>query len=64
MNAQQLSKHKPQYSNKVYEVLVTESFGERGEAGWSWNFFKLSADKLPGVESVLHPASPTVSFFK
>ncbi|KAK1744344.1 kelch repeat-containing protein [Skeletonema marinoi] len=60
MNGQQLSNHKPQYSNKVYEVLVTESFGERREAGWSWNFFKLSADKLPGVETVLHPASPTL----
>ncbi|KAL7539398.1 hypothetical protein ACHAXR_010730 [Thalassiosira sp. AJA248-18] len=47
----------PTGSNKIYEVLMSESFGE-GKAserdGWCWDVYNLPADKRPNPSFDLH----------
>ena len=54
---------KPQYSNKMYDVQITEGFGGRGNdqnSGWSWELYNLPDEQMPRLVSELNPCSPTL----
>eukprot|EP00986_Skeletonema_menzelii_P008040 scaffold3268_cov171-Skeletonema_menzelii.AAC.2 len=54
---------KPQYSHKLYDVQITESFGGRGNnqnSGWSWDLYNLPDEKMPQLVSMLAPCSSTL----
>ena len=56
--------HKPKASNKVYEVLISESFGEANDSertGWCWELYSLPLDKIPRPAFDISPCSPTAS---
>lgn len=56
--------HTPIGSNKVYEVLIKESFGEASHSqqkGWSWDLFKCPPELSPRPVFDMSPWSPTVS---
>lgn len=54
---------KPQYSNKMYDVQITETFGGRGNSqnsGWAWDLYNLPDEEMPRLVSELTPCSPTL----
>ncbi len=54
---------KPQYSNKMYDVQITDTFGGRGNnqnSRWSWDLYNLPDEEMPRLESELTPCSPTL----
>lgn len=53
---------KPQYSHKMYDVQITDTFGRGNnqKSGWSWGLYNLPDKEIPRLVSELTPCSPTL----
>jgi len=53
--------HSPKASNKMYEIMITEAFGDADLKNcWSWDIYRLADNKLPRLRIAIAPYSPTL----